>query len=161
MFGIGLPELFIILVIALVVLGPDKLPDLARAIGKGIGEFKRATNELKETLNSDDELRGLSKSFNEAKSEMTGLVREQAKGLKVEEMAQSLADGTFFGDETDDETKDKTPDQAEPDADQAGAPPVASAETAAAAESEKDVPALDTESDADNTGSNVESDPDK
>ena len=47
MFGIGLPELIIIMVIALVVIGPNKLPDLARAIAKGMAEFKKATQEIK------------------------------------------------------------------------------------------------------------------
>ena len=45
MFGIGLPELIIIMVIALIVIGPNKLPDAARALGKGMREFKKATSE--------------------------------------------------------------------------------------------------------------------
>jgi TatA/E family protein of Tat protein translocase len=47
MFGIGMPELLLILVLALIVLGPKKLPELARALGKGMAEFRRATDELK------------------------------------------------------------------------------------------------------------------
>ena len=48
MFGIGMPELLLILALALIVLGPKKLPELARALGKGMAEFRRATDELKE-----------------------------------------------------------------------------------------------------------------
>jgi TatA/E family protein of Tat protein translocase len=48
MFGIGMPELLLILAVALIVLGPKKLPELARALGKGMAEFRRATEELKE-----------------------------------------------------------------------------------------------------------------
>jgi len=56
MFGIGLPELIIIMVIALVVIGPKKLPDLARALGKGMAEFKKATQEIKESLDVDQDI---------------------------------------------------------------------------------------------------------
>ena len=50
MFGIGLPELFLILALALIVLGPDKLPQLARQIAKYMGKLKRASEELKSQL---------------------------------------------------------------------------------------------------------------
>jgi TatA/E family protein of Tat protein translocase len=48
MFGIGMPELLLILGLALIVLGPKKLPELAKALGKGMAEFRRATDELKD-----------------------------------------------------------------------------------------------------------------
>ena len=50
MFGIGMTEMILIAALALIVLGPKKLPDLARSLGKGFAEFKRATNELKSTI---------------------------------------------------------------------------------------------------------------
>jgi sec-independent protein translocase protein TatA len=54
MFGsIGMPELIIILVIALIIFGPRKLPELGRSLGKSIGEFKRASNELRNTLEEE------------------------------------------------------------------------------------------------------------
>jgi Tat protein translocase TatB subunit len=53
MFGIGMPELLLILALALVVLGPKKIPDLARALGRGMAEFRRATDELKTTMREE------------------------------------------------------------------------------------------------------------
>ena len=56
MFGIGLPELIIIMAIALIVIGPSKLPDLARALGKGMAEFRKATQEIKDSLDLDEDI---------------------------------------------------------------------------------------------------------
>ncbi|WP_449247028.1 Sec-independent protein translocase protein TatB [Desulfarculus baarsii] len=54
MFGIGMPELLLILVVALVVVGPRKLPDIAKNLGKGLSEFRRATDEFKSQLNENE-----------------------------------------------------------------------------------------------------------
>lgn len=54
MFGsIGMPELMVIFVIALIIFGPRKLPELGRSLGKSLGEFKRASNELRNTLEEE------------------------------------------------------------------------------------------------------------
>jgi len=58
MFGIGMTELLVILAIALIVIGPKKLPELARSLGKGLAEFRRASTEMRrEFLEVADEAR--------------------------------------------------------------------------------------------------------
>ena len=70
MFGIGMPEMFLILAIALIVIGPKKLPDLAKSLGRAFAEFKRATSELKESFEIDSELKDIKTTFNDMSSEI-------------------------------------------------------------------------------------------
>ena len=65
MFGIGMPELLLILAIALIVIGPKKLPDLAKSLGRTLREFKKATNEFKDTIQIDEDLTDVKKAFDD------------------------------------------------------------------------------------------------
>ncbi len=70
MFGISMPEMLLILAIALIVIGPKKLPDLARSLGRALGEFKKATGELKRSLDDTGEMKEVKKAFAEINSDI-------------------------------------------------------------------------------------------
>ena len=70
MFGIGLPELILIMAVALIVIGPQKLPDLARSLARALGEFKKATREFKDTIEIDPSLSEVKKAFDELNSDI-------------------------------------------------------------------------------------------
>ncbi|MDY0212158.1 MAG: twin-arginine translocase TatA/TatE family subunit [Desulfuromonadaceae bacterium] len=53
MFGIGMPELLLIMALALIFIGPKKMPDIARALGRGMREFRNAADDLKRTIDID------------------------------------------------------------------------------------------------------------
>ena len=78
MFGIGMPELLIILVVALIVVGPKKLPDLAKGLGKGLSEFRRATDEIKSELTQ-------SETFQDFK-EVTSTVKDTVSSMNPKEI---------------------------------------------------------------------------
>jgi len=74
MFGIGMPEMLLILAIALIVIGPKKLPDLAKSLGRAMGEFKKATSEFKETIQLESELSDVKETFNDISDEVKDAV---------------------------------------------------------------------------------------
>ena len=82
MFGIGLPELIIIMVVALIIIGPSKLPDLAKALGKGMAEFRKATQDIKESLDLDQD-------FEEVKEELSDAIGDVNRPLDVEDLEET------------------------------------------------------------------------
>ncbi len=86
MFGLGLPEILVIFVIALIVFGPKKLPDLGRSIGRAMAEFKKASEEFQETVRS--EMKEVEKTVQADEIKKIG----QEINLNVEDKAQKTAD---------------------------------------------------------------------
>ena len=83
MFGMGMPEILLILAIALIVLGPKKLPEIAKSLGRGIAEFKKATSDFKKNMEVDND-------FKEAKETLQGMKKDVEQSVR-NTMAQGAA----------------------------------------------------------------------
>ena len=88
MLGIGMQEIIIVLVVALIVIGPKKLPDLAKALGRALGEFRRAADDLKENLDINgvrEEKEKLMREFSKEKLSKDFKVQEDKGPAKTKE----------------------------------------------------------------------------
>lgn len=72
MFGIGTTEFLVICAVAIIVVGPQKLPQMAKALGRAMGEFKKASQELKRTIDQDENLAAVKNDFEKAVAEGFG-----------------------------------------------------------------------------------------
>ena len=102
MFGLGIGEIAVILFIALIFIGPKKLPGLAKGLGKGIREFQNAAKGIGDSIN--EPVQGVKDQINETKEQITGMnANEIKKDIKVEPVTQAQTT-------TDDEFGDVSPD---------------------------------------------------
>jgi Tat protein translocase TatB subunit len=90
MFGIGFEHLLVIFIVVLLVVGPGKLPEVARALGRGYAEFKKTMDGLKNTMDRDDTVRGLKEEFRSAQREVNlkkhfaqNLILDQGAAIKA------------------------------------------------------------------------------
>ncbi|MCE5335498.1 MAG: twin-arginine translocase TatA/TatE family subunit [Desulfobacteraceae bacterium] len=106
MFGIEFSQFLVILAVALIVVGPKKLPDVARALGRGYAEFRRTMDDLKSTLDQDETVRGLREEFRSAQREIAvgqqfkkNILMDQGTAIKsaFEEPKQALTEAMELG----------------------------------------------------------------
>ena len=76
MFGMGMPEILLILAIALIVLGPKKLPEIAKSLGRGIAEFKKATQDFKQSIEVDNDFKEAKQTIQEIKGDIEQTVQK-------------------------------------------------------------------------------------
>lgn len=93
MFGIGMPEMLLLAAIALIVIGPKKLPDLAKSLGRAMREFKKATSDFKDTLQIDEDLAEVKKAFNDINDDVKKAVTTSTASGTDADADQAAASG--------------------------------------------------------------------
>ena len=106
MFGMGMPEILLILGIALIVIGPKKLPGLAKSLGRALGEFKQATSDLKESMQIDNELTDVKNAFDEMNSDT-----DKPSADKKKAVADIKTEGEAVADDNPDKADQDEADQ--------------------------------------------------
>lgn len=92
MFGIGSTELLVILVVALIVIGPSKLPDLMKTLGKGMAEFRRMSTDVKSTLEAEVDRADREHKQAEAKKQLYPETPEAAPAAQAEAAQPAQSD---------------------------------------------------------------------
>jgi Tat protein translocase TatB subunit len=144
MFGIGMPEMLLILAIALIVIGPKKLPGLAKSLGRAMREFKRATGDFKETLAMDEDISDVKQAFDDIGTDIKDTVDFTAtptdKPSSDADATEKQTDEKPVNSESDDK-----PDDLKKAFDDLNAEPKASAEPEPEVSDEKDRDSFDAE----------------
>ena len=111
MLGIGMQEILIILVVALIVIGPKRLPELARTLGKGFAEFRKAADDLQETVRMDLQ----KEQTEEFRKKYPDLVPDEDEAGSESQPESEPA--SSFAEASEDKTADETEDKPEPEGD--------------------------------------------
>ncbi len=127
MFGLGMPEILLILALALIIIGPKKLPDLAKTLGKSMGEFKNAAQDFKNSINIESSLADMDppaeeiqKNVKEANKKLAADEDNEDKdddGTAADADFDTQKDSDISDDSADDEQDDKPEDKSDKDSD--------------------------------------------
>ncbi|MBC2705201.1 twin-arginine translocase TatA/TatE family subunit [Desulfobacula sp.] len=118
MFGLGMPEILMILAIALIVIGPKKLPELAKTLGRALGEFKRSAQDFKRSIDVETTVKDI-KDIADPETDLKEIIKDA--NIKDETTATSREDSSSqdsqdgHSKEVPDNNTDDTPVDKEPD----------------------------------------------
>lgn len=111
MFDIGMPEMIMIFIVALLVVGPKKLPEIAKALGKGLGELKKSFQDVKDTVQEEFEesTSEIRDAVTDVKRQIQAEVEDSGKEIQktMETVKEQIAQETGDLDEAIDESQDK------------------------------------------------------
>lgn len=115
MFGLGMPEILIILAIALIVIGPKKLPDLAKTLGRALGEFKRSAQDFKRSIDVETTVKDIN-DITSPETDLKEIIKDtDTKDKTTETSSGENSDSQDHSKEVPDDNTDDTPVNKESD----------------------------------------------
>jgi TatA/E family protein of Tat protein translocase len=137
MFGMSMPEILLILAVALIVIGPKKLPDLAKSLGRALGEFKKATSDFKDSISMDSTLNEVKDEFKDlgtkVKDPLASPSTSDKKNPEIDPTPGTTGDSETTGSDTD-ETGKTDEGQPNPEQESSGTTTPSNTETEASPE---------------------------
>ncbi|HKK90646.1 MAG TPA: twin-arginine translocase TatA/TatE family subunit [Desulfobacteraceae bacterium] len=110
MFGLGMPEILLILAIALIVIGPKKLPELAKTLGKAMGEFKNAAQDFKRSIDIDSTVRDIKEPAESMKRDIEDAVKGTGKTPEHDDNSDDAQSKASESDKSGDDAQSRAPE---------------------------------------------------
>jgi len=114
MFGLGMPEILLILAIALIVIGPKKLPDLAKTLGRAMGEFKRSAQDFKRSIDVETTVQDI-KDVADPNVDLEGIIKDVNTQNETPADSKEDSDSKTPDEKVPDYNRDDTPEDKEPE----------------------------------------------